>query len=188
MGRKRYRVAQWGTGHPMRSLQTVLDHPQYDLVGLRVYSDAKVGRDAGEIAGLDENTGVIATRNIEDILAARPDCVIYMPMLDHTSIDDMCRLLECGINIVTTSTEFFSSPDHGSGASAQTGDCLRARQVFVVRDRSRARLHRRQLPARGLVALASPGFREDHPVCRFGRAATRRPSSRSSSGSTEPRI
>src|SRR5262249_47922767 len=48
MARKRYRVAQWGTGHTgLRSLQTVLDHPQYDLVGLRVYSDAKIGRDAG---------------------------------------------------------------------------------------------------------------------------------------------
>jgi 4-hydroxy-tetrahydrodipicolinate reductase len=33
-----------------------------------------------------------------------------MPLLDHTSTDDMCRLLESGINIVTTSTEFHHPP------------------------------------------------------------------------------
>jgi 4-hydroxy-tetrahydrodipicolinate reductase len=93
----------------MRSLQTVIDHPLYDLVGLYVYSDHKAGRDAGEIAGRDP-VGVAATRNIEDIIAARPDCVIYMPLLDHVSIEDMCRLLESGINIVTTSTEFHHPP------------------------------------------------------------------------------
>ena len=110
MRKGRYRVAQWATGHTgMRSLQTVIDHPRYDLVGLYVYSEEKVGRDAGEIAGRGP-TGVMATRQIEDIIAARPDCVIYMPLLDHVSIPDMCRLLESGINIVTTSTEFHHPP------------------------------------------------------------------------------
>ena len=110
MNTRRYRVAQWATGHTgMRSLQTVIDHPRYDLVGLYVYSDEKVGRDAGEIAGR-ARTGVTATREIDHIIAARPDCVIYMPMLDHVSIPDMCRLLASGINIVTTSTEFHHPP------------------------------------------------------------------------------
>jgi 4-hydroxy-tetrahydrodipicolinate reductase len=110
MTNQRYRVAQWATGHTgMRSLQTVIDHPRYDLVGLYTYSEEKVGRDAGDIAGRAP-TGVIATRQVEDIIAARPDCVIYMPLLDHTSTDDMCRLLEAGVNIVTTSTEFHHPP------------------------------------------------------------------------------
>jgi 2,4-diaminopentanoate dehydrogenase len=75
-----------------------------------VYSDCRVGQDAGDIAGIGTKTGVIATKNIEDIIAAKPDCVIYMPLLDHTSTDHICRLLESGINIVSTTAEFFYPP------------------------------------------------------------------------------
>ena len=45
---------------------------------MKVYSDAKAGRDAGELCGLGP-TGVIGTKNIDDIIAAKPDCVVYMP-------------------------------------------------------------------------------------------------------------
>jgi 4-hydroxy-tetrahydrodipicolinate reductase len=102
--KKRYRVAQWGTGNVgMRSLRKVIEHPQYDLVGVYVYSDAKVGRDAGDLCGT-EKTGVIATRNIDDILAAKPDCVLHMA--DRVELEVICRLLESGINIVSTRAEF----------------------------------------------------------------------------------
>jgi 4-hydroxy-tetrahydrodipicolinate reductase len=110
MERRRYRVAQWGTGHTgLRSLQDVLEHPRYDLVGAYVYAAEKEGRDAGELCGLAP-AGVTATRNIDDIIAAKPDCVLYMPLLDHDSVDDMCRLLESGINIVTTATYYHHPP------------------------------------------------------------------------------
>lgn len=103
---RRYRVAQWGTGHTgMRALRGIIEHPQYDLVGAYVYSASKAGRDAGEICGT-QRTGVVATRNIEDIIAARPDCVIYMPMTDGAKVEEICRLLESGANIVTTVTNF----------------------------------------------------------------------------------
>lgn len=104
MGRKRYRVAQWGTGNVgMDALRSVIDHPLYDLVGVKVYAEGKVGRDAGELCGAP-STGVIATREIEDIIAARPDCVVYMP--DRAEVDALCRLLEAGINIATSRMEF----------------------------------------------------------------------------------
>jgi len=110
MRRDRYRVAQWGTGHTgTRSLRNVIEHPRYDLVGVRVYSDAKVGRDAGDLCGVP-STGVIATSAIEDIVAAAPDCVLYMPLLDHESIDDLCELLGAGVNVVTTVPRFFHPP------------------------------------------------------------------------------
>lgn len=106
----RYRVAQWATGHTGRhTLQKLIEHPLYDLVGVRVYSEEKAGRDAGEI-GRTEPTGVIATREIEEIIAAKPDCVVYMPLLEHESIDDMCRLLESGANIVTIVPKFYHPP------------------------------------------------------------------------------
>jgi 4-hydroxy-tetrahydrodipicolinate reductase len=110
MERERYRVAQWATGHTgMHSLRKIIEHPRYDLVGLYTYSDAKAGRDAGDICGMTE-TGVVATRDIDDIIAAKPDCVLYMPLLDHESIDDMCRLLGSGANIVTPVVGFYHPP------------------------------------------------------------------------------
>lgn len=98
------RVVQWATGNiGLCSLRAVIEHPALDLVGVYVYSEAKEGRDAGDLCG-SAPTGVFATREIEDILALRPDCVLYMA--DRANIDDLCRLLEAGINVVTTRSEF----------------------------------------------------------------------------------
>ncbi|MFA5939466.1 MAG: hypothetical protein WC809_08950 [Sinimarinibacterium sp.] len=99
-----YRVVQWATGNiGMRALRTVIEHPGLSLAGLYVYSDAKAGRDAGELCGLPP-VGVKATRSIDDILALKADCVLYMPQ--SINVDDLCRLLESGTNVVTTRTEF----------------------------------------------------------------------------------
>jgi 2,4-diaminopentanoate dehydrogenase len=104
MASDRYRVVQWATGNiGLRSLRAVIEHPQLELVGLYVYSDAKVGRDAGELCGAAP-TGVVATRDIEEILALKPDCVLYMA--SEAEIDVLCRLLESGANVVTTRMEF----------------------------------------------------------------------------------
>ncbi len=101
---RRYRVAQWGTGNVgLYALRTIIEHPRFDLVGCRVYSDAKAGKDAGELCGLPP-TGVVATQDVEAIIAARPDCVVYMA--DKAEMDVICRLLEHGINIATARMEF----------------------------------------------------------------------------------
>src|SRR5580698_5687052 len=100
----RYRVVQWATGNiGLRSLRAVIEHPALDLVGLYVYSEAKAGRDAGELCGL-EPTGVIATREIDDILALGADCVLYMG--DRIDAAAIVRLLESGTNVVATRSEF----------------------------------------------------------------------------------
>jgi 4-hydroxy-tetrahydrodipicolinate reductase len=103
MGERRYRVVQWATGNVgLRSLRVLLEHPQMDLVGLYVHSADKVGRDAGEMCGLGP-IGIAATNSVRDIIALRPDCVIYMQQ--GFNADDVCRLLASGINIVTTRDE-----------------------------------------------------------------------------------
>jgi len=103
------RIAQWATGKVgQRSLKAVINHPAMELVGLKVHSDAKVGKDAGELCGLPPQ-GVVATQSIDDILAAQPDCVLYMQ--EGVVIEDICALLRAGINIVTTRGEFFN-PDY----------------------------------------------------------------------------
>ena len=99
-----YRVVQWATGNiGMRSLHGVIEHPALTLAGLYVYSPDKAGRDAGQLCGLGA-TGVLATRDIEEIVALEADCVLYMPQA--CNYDDVCRLLESGANIVTTRGEF----------------------------------------------------------------------------------
>jgi 4-hydroxy-tetrahydrodipicolinate reductase len=99
-----YRVVQWATGNiGLRSLQALIEHPDLELVGLYVYSEAKAGRDAGEICGVPP-TGVVATRDIDDIVALHPDCVVYMA--DRVDADAICRLLESGANVVSTRSEF----------------------------------------------------------------------------------
>jgi 4-hydroxy-tetrahydrodipicolinate reductase len=103
-----YRVVQWATGNiGTKSLQGVIGHPQLTLVGLYVTSEAKEGRDAGELAGL-EPTGVLATREVADILALKPDCVLYMQQ--GVDVDVICSLLESGINVVTTAGMFHHPP------------------------------------------------------------------------------
>jgi 4-hydroxy-tetrahydrodipicolinate reductase len=99
-----YRVVQWATGNiGLRSLQAVIEHPDLELVGLYVYSDAKAGKDAGELCGLPP-VGVAATRDIDQILALHPDCVLYMG--DRVDADAIVRLLESGANVVSTRSEF----------------------------------------------------------------------------------
>jgi 2,4-diaminopentanoate dehydrogenase len=102
---KVYRVAQWAAGRIGQSaMRAVIRHPNMELVGLYARSDSKVGRDAGELAGVDP-IGVKATRSMDELIALKPDCVLYMQ--EGYNIDDMCRLLEAGINLVTTRSEFF---------------------------------------------------------------------------------
>jgi hypothetical protein len=100
----RYRVIQWATGNiGRRSLRSVIEHPNMDLVGLYVHSDAKAGRDAGELCGIG-STGIVATQNVDELVALDADCVLYMQQ--SINFDDICRLLESGKNIVTTRGEF----------------------------------------------------------------------------------
>ena len=73
-----YRVVQWATGNVgSHALRAIVQHPQMTLVGLYVHSESKAGRDAGELCGIGA-TGIKATRNIDDIIALKPDCVVYM--------------------------------------------------------------------------------------------------------------
>jgi 4-hydroxy-tetrahydrodipicolinate reductase len=61
----RYRVIQWATGVVgSAALKGIIGHPQLDLVAVRVYDDAKVGRDAGGLVGLPA-TGILTTQDVD---------------------------------------------------------------------------------------------------------------------------
>lgn len=108
------RVVQWTTGNVgKQSVQAIVRRPDLELVGCYAWSKEKVGRDVGELCGLPP-LGVVATDDVEALLALRPDCVVYNPM--WRSVDEMTRILEAGVNIVSTAA-FVTG--HSLGADRQ---------------------------------------------------------------------
>ena len=105
---RRIRVIQWATGSVGReALRAILMHPQLELAGVRVHSQEKHERDAGELCGMPE-TGVLATVDDAEILACPADAVVYAPRL--ADVDQVCALLRSGKNVVCTPFLFYSSP------------------------------------------------------------------------------
>jgi len=132
---KTYRVVQWATGNiGTKSLRAVIDHPNFELVGLYVHSPDKAGKDAGELCGAG-TTGVIATNSISDVLALDADCVLYMQQ--GCDFDDVCRILESGANIVI-------SGGTGSGKTtllnAMTGFIGAAERIITIEETAELRL------------------------------------------------
>ena len=94
------RVVQWTTGKTGgAAVRGMVGHPALDLVGCYAYSPDKVGHDVGVLAGI-EPIGISATDDIDALLALKPDCVSYMPF--RPDFDHVVRILESGINLVTT--------------------------------------------------------------------------------------
>jgi 2,4-diaminopentanoate dehydrogenase len=111
------RVVQWTTGNVAKaSLRSILHRDDMELVGVYAHSPEKVGKDAGELAGLDRDLGIAATDDIDALIALHPDCVAYMPL--YPDLAHLCRLLESGINVVTTS-EFMTGTAWGGDARTQ---------------------------------------------------------------------
>src|SRR5262249_25379133 len=92
------RVAQIGTGNVgQHALSGILANPQFELTALWVSSEAKAGRDAAELAGLHEPSGVIATNDLAKVIDAQPDCAVYTALADNQlpdAVGDYRRLFE----------------------------------------------------------------------------------------------
>lgn len=94
-----YRVIQWATGGVGRAaIEGVLDHPDLELVGVKVYGEGKAGRDAGDLVGRAP-VGVVATTDADALLGLDADCVVYSPLLADPG--EVARLLASGKNVVT---------------------------------------------------------------------------------------
>ncbi len=110
------RVVQWATGSVgVAAIKAVADHPDLELVGCWVHSKAKVGKDAGEIAGGDP-LGVIATDSSDEILAMDADAVIYAPLLPN--VDEVMALLRSGKNVISPLGWFYPSESEAAPLEA----------------------------------------------------------------------
>ena len=109
---KRARVVQWATGTTGRlALRALIDEPDVDLVGVRVYDPAKVGLDAGLLVDRPA-IGVVTTDSNDDILSLDPDVVLYMGRVEHNHkgcFDDVIALLGAGIDVITTGSSFIDT-------------------------------------------------------------------------------
>jgi 4-hydroxy-tetrahydrodipicolinate reductase len=98
---KKYKVIQYATGVTGKiAIGVMADHPELELVGLLVHDKKKVGKDAGELAGLGRKLGVIATDSLAEVLKIEADAVSYNGMYPH--IDTVCAMLESGKHVVLT--------------------------------------------------------------------------------------
>ncbi len=95
----------WGTGNVGRAaIRAVHAHPGLILTGVLVHNPDKVGRDAGPLAGLDHDLGVVATADIDELLRTRPQAVVYAASGDIRPADalrDIVTAIRAGAVVVT---------------------------------------------------------------------------------------
>ena len=109
-----HRVIQWGTGNVgFHSLRHIIRHPDLELVGVHAYGSAKIGKDAARLCGLPQETGIIATDDIEALLALDADAVVYTVKGEtrpHEVIPELERILASGANVASTAMIFLVYP------------------------------------------------------------------------------
>ncbi len=109
-----HRVVQFGTGFVGHfALRAIIEHPDLELAGVWVHSDKKVGMDAGDIAGTTK-TGVLATNDLESLLALSADCFCSAAGGDGREewmTEVHSQILEAGHNVVSSSIVGMVDPD-----------------------------------------------------------------------------
>ncbi|HWS93563.1 MAG TPA: diacylglycerol kinase, partial [Mycobacterium sp.] len=107
-------VVQLGTGNVgVHALKALITNPEFELTGVWVSSDAKAGKDAAELAGLADSTGVLASTDLDAVLATGPQCAVYNAMADNRlpeALEDYRRVLSAGVNIVGSGPVFLQYP------------------------------------------------------------------------------
>ncbi|WP_434443692.1 NAD(P)H-dependent amine dehydrogenase family protein [Lentzea sp. E54] len=97
----------WGTGNVGRAaIRAVEAHPALKLTAVVVHNPEKVGRDAGDLAGLDTELGITATNDIDAVLAASPRAVVYAASGDirpDDALADIAKAIHAGAVVVTPS-------------------------------------------------------------------------------------
>jgi 4-hydroxy-tetrahydrodipicolinate reductase len=120
-------VIQWATGAVGRhALRALIEDTQFELVGVFVHNPDKVGRDAGELAGLPVRTGIAATADADRLLATRADCAVYTAVGEtrvRGAVAEIAALLRSGVNVVSTS---MMNLIHPASASGKLTDVLEA--------------------------------------------------------------
>jgi 4-hydroxy-tetrahydrodipicolinate reductase len=119
-----FQVASGNVGTEM--IKRIASRSDLELVGLHCYTPEKIGRDVGVLAGIGP-IGVTATGTVEEILAARPDCVTFHGVWPDVEL--YARVLAAGINVVTTADWVTGHHRHTESEVLQAA-CLRGKSTF----------------------------------------------------------
>jgi hypothetical protein len=144
-----YKLIIWGPGSVGGyTLREALRRPEFEVVGVRVFSEAKDGIDIGELAGT-EAVGIAATRDVDALIALDADCVIHTPQaFDPAAMDaEVIRLLESGKNVVSTAAYHYP-PQRGEDYASRLEQACRHGNATLMA----AGLH----PPYAATALAMP--------------------------------
>ena len=155
----RYRVVVWSTGGVgALAIAAIARRPDLELVGVWVHDPDKVGRDAGELAGIAP-VCVPATSDADALIALAPDCICYAASGESRpteAVDDFCRMLAAGIDVVTTSVPgLLYSPGFDAGEVARVEEACRAGGASLY------------------VSGIEPGFAGDHLVLTLATLSDR---------------
>lgn len=121
------RVIQWGVGNVgHHSLRGVLERPDLELVGLRVFNPANVGVDAGDMLGM-ATTGVVGSDDADEVLALDADVVLYnalgTTLVDlQGPVDEVSQLLASGKNVISSAIDLFIYVKPGVARAGEAGD------------------------------------------------------------------
>ena len=109
-------VVHCGTGLTGReALRAIIEDPALELIGQYVSTPEKIGKDAGELCGLPP-TGVMATGNLDDVIALGADCLCYAGNAvgrELEACEEMARFLRAGTNVVTFAVVAMTYPPTG---------------------------------------------------------------------------
>ena len=151
---RRKRIVIWGPGEIGGAVtRAAMSRNDLEIVGAKVFSPHKHGRDLGELVGI-EKIGIYATLSADDILALKPDCIIMAPQPNAVveGLDrDVIRILESGINVITSAAYHNVSMTNWL-VSAQSPSALFRE---VARTRGVARNHREELALSALGRIVS---------------------------------
>lgn len=109
------RIIQFSTGNVgVHALRTIIERPDLELVGVHAAGAHKVGRDAADLCGLSEPVGVVATDDVDALVALDADCVMYTSQAEtrpQEAMEDIARFLRAGTNVVGSSFVWLVAPD-----------------------------------------------------------------------------
>jgi 4-hydroxy-tetrahydrodipicolinate reductase len=98
------RVLIWGPGGlGNAAIREVLRRPEFELVGVLAYSEAKNGVDAGILAGADSEAGIAATTSLEAAVATDTDVVLHVArdFGRYGDVPKIAEFLRAGRNVVS---------------------------------------------------------------------------------------